>query len=87
MSIFGKKKNESTKAAVPEKAVMQKETEEKEAGIISDEILAAIAAAIASMEARPGYRLQVQAIRRIHHSSPVWNTTGRTERLGRHLNA
>jgi Oxaloacetate decarboxylase, gamma chain. len=54
---------------------------------ISDEIIAVITAAIASMESRPNIKLEVKAIRRIPQSSPVWNTTGRLERLARHLNA
>lgn len=54
---------------------------------INDEIMAVIAAAIASMESKPGCRLEVKAIRRISQSSPVWNTTGRLERLARNLNA
>ncbi len=60
---------------------------EHENGNINDEILAVIAAAVAAMETRPGYRLVVRSMRQVPHSSPVWNTTGRLERLNRNLNA
>jgi hypothetical protein len=54
---------------------------------VSNEILAVIAAAIAAMETRPGYRLVVRSMRQIPQSSPVWNTSGRLERMNRNLNA
>jgi glutaconyl-CoA/methylmalonyl-CoA decarboxylase subunit delta len=54
---------------------------------ISDEILAVIAAAVAAMEARPGYRLEVRSMRHVPQNSPAWNTAGRLERLSRNLNA
>ncbi len=54
---------------------------------INEEILAVIAAAVASLEARPGHKIEVKAIRRVGQTSPVWNTAGRTERLARNLNA
>lgn len=54
---------------------------------VNDEILAVIAAAVASLEARPGHRLVVTSMRRIPQNAPVWNATGRMERLGRNLNA
>lgn len=53
----------------------------------NDEIIAVIAAAIAAMEFRPGYRLVVRSMRQVPQSSPAWNTTGRTERLNRNLNS
>ncbi len=52
-----------------------------------NEILAVIAAAIAAMETRPGYRLVVRSMRQVAQVSPVWNTTGRLERLNNNLNA
>jgi hypothetical protein len=52
-----------------------------------DEILAVIAAAIAAMETRPGYRLVVRSMRRVPQISPAWNTAGRLERLNNDLNA
>jgi len=55
--------------------------------IINDEILAAIAAAIASMETRPGYKLVVRSIRHASQTTPVWNRTGRLERISNNLNA
>lgn len=54
---------------------------------ISDEVLAVITAAVASMEVRAGHKLVVRSMKRIHQNSPVWNTTGRVERLRRNLNA
>jgi hypothetical protein len=54
---------------------------------INEEIIAAISAAIAAMETRPGYRLVVRSMRQLPQSSPVWNTTGRIERLSRDLNS
>ncbi len=60
---------------------------EYENKVINDEILAAIAAAIAAMETRPGYRLVVRSMRQIPVSSPAWNTTGRIERLSHDLNS
>ena len=54
---------------------------------ISNEIMAVIAASVASLESRPGHRLEVKSIRRIPQNSPVWNTTGRYERLARNLNS
>jgi hypothetical protein len=53
----------------------------------NDEIIAVIAAAIAAMETRPGYRLVVRSMRQVPQSSPAWNTTGRIERLNRNLNS
>jgi hypothetical protein len=54
---------------------------------VSEEILAVIAAAVAAMETRPGYRLVVRSMRQVPQNSPAWNTAGRLERLGRNLNA
>lgn len=54
---------------------------------VSDEVLAVITAAIASMEVRSGHKLVVRSMRRVHQTSPVWNATGRVERLRRNLNA
>lgn len=54
---------------------------------INEEIIAAISAAIAAMETRPGYRLVVRSMRQVPQSSPVWNTTGRIERLSCDLNS
>ncbi len=54
---------------------------------IDNELLAVITAAVASMKARPGYRLVVKTMRQIPQTSPVWNTAGRLERLGRSLNS
>ncbi len=56
-------------------------------GEINGEVLAVIAAAISQMEARQGHKLVVRSIRRIPQNSPVWNMTGRVERLRRNLNA
>lgn len=54
---------------------------------INDEILAVIAAAIASLNTRPGYRLVVRSMKQVQQSSPVWNIVGRLERLGSKLNS
>jgi hypothetical protein len=54
---------------------------------MGDELLAVITAAVASMEVRPGYKLVVRSMRRVPQASPVWNATGRVERLRRNLNA
>ena len=53
---------------------------------INNEIMAVIAASVASQDTRPGHKLEVKAIRRISQASPVWSTTGRFERLTRNLN-
>ncbi len=53
---------------------------------LSGEILAVIAAAVASQNTRPGHKLEVKAIRRISQVTPVWSATGRFERLTRNLN-
>lgn len=60
---------------------------ENENGYSDNEILAVIAAAIAAMETRPGYRLVVRSMRQVPQISPAWNTTGRLERLSNNLNA
>ncbi len=60
---------------------------ENEMGHIDNEILAVIAAAIAAMETRPGYRLVVRSMRQVPQISPAWNKTGRLERLNNSLNA
>lgn len=52
----------------------------------NNEILVVIAAAVASLDTRAGHKLKVKAIRRISQTSPVWNSTGRFERLARNLN-
>jgi len=54
---------------------------------INEEILAVIAAAIASMETRPGYKLVVRSIRRASQITPVWNKVSRLERIINNLNA
>lgn len=46
-----------------------------------EEVLAAISAAVASMEAAPGYKLVVRSYRRLPQVAPVWNTAGRIERF------
>ncbi len=55
--------------------------------VINEEIVAAIAAAIAAMETRPGYKLVVRSMRQVPQLSPAWNKTGRIERLNRDLNS
>ena len=55
--------------------------------IENEEIIAVIAAAIAAMETRPGYRLVVRSMRQVPQVSPVWNAAGRLERLNRNLNS
>lgn len=52
---------------------------------IDSEILAAISAALASYSQDKGIKLVVKSIRRTPQASPVWNTVGRYERLGRRL--
>lgn len=53
---------------------------------INNEILAVISAVIAAQDQRPGHRLEVKAIRRIGQTAPVWNTTGKFERLAGNMN-
>lgn len=55
--------------------------------MVSNEILAVIAAAVAAMETRPGCRLVVRSMRQVPQLSPAWNSVGRLERLNRNLNA
>lgn len=54
---------------------------------LGGELLAIIAAAVAAMETRPGYRLVVRSMSQVPQSSPAWNQAGRMERLNRNLNA
>jgi hypothetical protein len=54
---------------------------------IDDEIVAVITAAITSNFRRPGTKLVVKSIKRAVNNTPVWNTTGRIERLSRRLNS
>jgi len=55
--------------------------------VLNEEILAVIAAAIAAIETRPGYRLVVKSMRRLPISSPVWNTAGRFDQMNQNLNS
>lgn len=48
----------------------------------NEEIMAAIAAAVAMMEAQTGIKLVVKSMRRVPQSSPIWSATGRLEALG-----
>lgn len=63
-----------TKAAVAAASTDAKEPAENKE---NDLVLAVIAAAVASMEAAPGYKLVVREYRRVPQSMPVWNTAGR----------
>jgi hypothetical protein len=49
--------------------------------ILNEEVMAAISAAVASMNTRTGYKLVVKSFRRIPQISPIWNSTGRIERI------
>lgn len=60
---------------------------DNEMGYIDGEILAVIAAAIAAMETRPGYKLVVRSMKQVPQTTPAWNTTGRLERLNNSLNS
>jgi hypothetical protein len=60
---------------------------ENEMSYTDNEVLAVIAAAIAAVETRPGYRLVVRSMRQVPQITPAWNTTGRLERLQNSLNA
>lgn len=51
-----------------------------------DEVMAVISAVVASLNTRPGHKLVVKSFRRIPQVSPIWNTTGRVERIRRNLN-
>ncbi len=55
--------------------------------MLDEEIVAAISAALASVSTRPGNRLVVKNIRRIPQSAPVWNSTGRIERMRNDMNS
>jgi len=61
--------------------------DENKSNTINDEIMAVIAAAIASMQTRPGYSLVVRSMKRVPQYSPVWNTVGRIERINNDLNS
>ena len=50
------------------------------------ELLAVLTAAVATIHITPGTKLVVRDFRRVDQSSPVWNTSGRVERLRRNLN-
>ncbi len=54
---------------------------QEKAGGANGEILAAITAAVASMESRPGYNLVVRSFRRVPQTAPVWSTAGRLQRF------
>ena len=51
------------------------------------EVIAVISAVIAAQYHKPEHKLEIKAIRRISQTSPVWNTTGKLERLARNMNA
>lgn len=57
-----------------------------EASEISDELVAVITAAIqSSLDYDPHSRLVVRSIKRTGQTSPVWNRTGKLERIGNQL--
>lgn len=58
---------------------------EKRNSHLDSEILAAISAVISSLEVRNGHKLVVRSMKKISHTSPVWNMTGRMERLDRRM--
>jgi hypothetical protein len=60
--------------------------QEQEAEVKEDnnEIIAVIAAALSMYETQ-GIKLKVKSIRRLPQLSPVWNLTGRLERLSEKL--
>ncbi|MEN8907090.1 MAG: sodium pump decarboxylase subunit gamma [Clostridiales bacterium] len=53
---------------------------------INDEILAVIASALEANMKKSGMKLVVKSVERISGNKPVWNTTGRLERLSRRMN-
>lgn len=54
---------------------------------ISEEVLAVITAAVFSISGKPDNDIVVRPIIRIQQTTPVWNYTGRIERIRRNLNS
>jgi hypothetical protein len=52
---------------------------------VNEEIVAVIAAAIAAFGQRSDRKLIIKKIKRVSQTSPVWNTTGRIERISNRL--
>lgn len=57
------------------------------ANVIDEETISVISAAIAMMSTGYGCRLVVKNIKRIPQTAPVWNATGRIERLRNDMNS
>lgn len=55
--------------------------------VIDDETISAISAAISMMCQGYGCRLVVKNIKRVPQTAPVWNATGRIERLRNDMNS
>lgn len=53
--------------------------------MVNDEVLAAISAAVASFDARSGYKLVVRSFRRTAQSESVWAAAGRIENVNNSL--
>jgi oxaloacetate decarboxylase (Na+ extruding) subunit alpha len=48
---------------------------------INPEVVAAISAAISSIDVTPGHKLVVKSLRRVEQTSPIWGTVGRMQRF------
>lgn len=57
------------------------------ANVIDEETISAISAAIAMMSQGYGCKLVVKNIKRVPQTAPVWNATGRIERLRSDMNS
>lgn len=48
---------------------------------MNPEVVAAISAAVSSMEATPGHKLVVRSLKRVEQTTPIWGTVGRMQRF------
>ena len=82
--ILGKTK--PTKSNLQNEAVTIESLNEKaqirDVDLPDDSLIAILTAAVmASMQNNPDIKIRVTSFRRINQSSPIWNTTGRRERI------
>jgi len=90
-SIFEKKTGTNGSSIADEGARVQQISEDGEGNTAAmaaeDTELAAVitAAVLASISYHPDYKIRVKSIRRLPHTAPVWNSTGRMEQLANRL--
>lgn len=80
---FRKNKTQSDSSSVESSIVTKDNVQVQKSNedLSDDELIAVLTAAVMSMQSNSNIKLRVTSFRRIPQSSPVWNTTGRIERL------